>query len=77
MRVWAETSRGRWAKGEIKSFSAGSINKSGRWAGGAGKGFWESSACARVDAVSTKALGLEQKEHLKEEGNGSLSFRNI
>lgn len=34
-------------------------------------------ACAAVDAVSTKALGLDQKEHLKEEGHSSFGFRNI
>lgn len=61
----------------LRAFQQAASIRAGDGLGDRAKDSGESSACARVDAVSTNALGLEQKEHLKEEGNSSFGFRNI
>lgn len=47
-----------------------------RWGRG-GQRILGPSACDREEADSTNALGLEQREHVKKEGNSSFGFRNV
>lgn len=65
-----------WAEGRAESSAAGKISRAWPWlrdrAAGSGPSGW-----ARVDAGSTNALGLEQEEHLQDEGQSLFGFRNV